>query len=200
MTRRTPVTALGAVAMSIGLLAAAACAPAPFDRYLAEQKWTEAAQTFSADSALMNDERALFRAGELYGSPDRPTYDPARAQMLLRRLLSRFPDTRYRADASTRLALLDQIVRQRDSASARERQVSARMAQLETQIAQLRAQLDSNAAQSDLLRRSNAKLESDLRDRDEQLRALRLELKQLKDIDLRSSAPGVGRRVPRDTV
>lgn len=198
--RRTPSAPLGVIVGGIAVIATTACAPAPFDRYLAEQRWAEAAQTFSADTALMNDEHALFRAGELYGSPDRPTYDPARAQALLHRLLTRFPDTRYRSEASSRLALIEQVLRMRDSVATRQREIADQIARLESQIAQLRAQRDTNAAQADLLRRTNAKLESDLHDRDEQLRALRLELKQLKDIDLKSSAPGGSRRVPRDTL
>jgi chromosome segregation ATPase len=131
----------------------------------------------------------------LFGSPSRPTYEPERARALLRRLLTTFPDSKHAEDAQDRLALLDEVVRAR-SADARVRELEARIAELTAQQGRLRAQLDSAQAQSDASRRSAARLESDARDRDEQLRALRLELKQLKEIDLKPRS--AGRRPPTE--
>jgi len=56
-----------------------------------------------------------------------------------------------------------------------------------TQKAQdIRGRADSSAALSDSLRAVVNKLEAERRDREEQLKALRLELQQLKEIDLKS--------------
>jgi hypothetical protein len=170
-------------------VASACAARHPFDHYLAEQRWSEAARAFAADSALMNDEHALWQAGMLYSSPTRPTYDPDRARALLERLLSRFPETRHQTDARDRLALVDEVLSARDSAVARQRAIESRIAELTAEVQRLHAGLDSAESQRDMLRRNAARLESDLRDRDEQLRALRLELKQLKEIDLKPRVP-----------
>lgn len=153
----------------------------------------DAAQTFDADSTLMNDESTLYSAGVLFGSPSRPTYDPERARTLLQALLTRFPNTRYAADAQDRVALLDDVLRVR-TITSRTRELEARIAELTAQQQRARVELDSVLAANDGLRRSAARLDADLRDRDEQLRALRLELRQLKEIDLKPRASG---RAPR---
>jgi hypothetical protein len=160
-----------------------------FDAYYGAARWSEASAAFLADSSLMNDERALYRAGILYGTPGRPTYRPERADSLLRRLISRFPGSDYRRDATERVAALDALVRERDSVSARMHAIEQRVADLTTAAGSLRRQLDSLTVQSDSLRRSTSRLEADLRDRDEQLRAARLELQRLKEIDLKTSRP-----------
>ena len=166
-----------------------ACASRPFDRLLSEQRWADAAQLFAADSALANDEGALYQAGVLFGSPSRPTYDPARARMLFRRLLATFPDSKHASDAIDRVALLDEVLKARSSI-ARVHELEARIAELTAQQLRLRAGLDSAQAQGDASRRSASRLETDVRERDEQLRALRLELKQLKEIDLKPRSAG----------
>jgi hypothetical protein len=161
-----------------------ACASRPFDQLLSEGRWSDAAKLFGRDSTLANDEDALYSAAVLFGSPARSTYDPERARTLFRRLLATFPNSTRVPDAVDRLALLDEVVRARNGV-ARGRELEARISELTAQQARLRAGLDSAQAQSDAFRRSAARLEADLRDRDEQLRALRLELKQLKEIDLK---------------
>jgi hypothetical protein len=162
-----------------------ACTPRPFERDLHDQHWLDAARVFQSDSALINDEHALYEAGILYSSPARPTYDPQRAAQLFHRLLDRFPNSEYRGDVTDRLAMVNALLATRDSVASREREVEARIATLTAESRTLRASLDSAVAQNDQLRRSSTKLESDLRDRDDQLRALRLELRQLKDVDLK---------------
>jgi len=161
----------------------------PFDEYFNASRWSEASQAFLADSALMNDERALYRAGILYGTPGRPTYQPERADSLLRRLITRFPGSDYRRDATERVVMLDALVRERDSVSARMHAMERRVADLTASVGSLRRQLDSLGIQSDSLKRSGARLEADLRDKDEQLRTARLELQRLKEIDLKTSRP-----------
>ncbi len=166
-----------------------ACAPRPFDRYLSEGRWVDAARVFAADSALMNDEHALWEAANLYSSPARPTYDPARARVVLTRLITRFPSSANRLGAVDRLALLNAALDARDSAAMRQRAVESQIVELTAEVQRLRTSLDSANAQRDALRRSTVRLESDLRERDEQLKALRLELKQLKEIDLKPRKP-----------
>ena len=177
------------IAAASAILSMWACASRPFDRLLSEQRWADAAQLFAGDSTLANDEHALYSAGVLFGSPSRPTYDPERARILFRRLLTTFPASTYAPDAVDRVALLDEVLRAR-SGIARMRELEARIAELTAQQVRLRAGLDSAQAQSDASRRSAARLEADVRDRDEQLRALRLELKQLKEIDLKPRSAG----------
>ncbi|MDB4891476.1 MAG: hypothetical protein JWL61_3331 [Gemmatimonadetes bacterium] len=174
-----------------------ACASArPFDRLLSEQRWADAAQLFASDSTLLNDEQALYSAAVLFGSPTRKaTYDPERARTLFQRLLSNFPNSKYVSDAQNRVALLDEVLRAR-TGTTRVRELEARISELTAQQGRLRAELDSAQGQSDAVKRSAAKLEADVRDRDEQLRALRLELKQLKEIDLKPRS--AGRRPPAD--
>jgi len=160
-----------------------------FDRDLDERRWADAARVFSADSTLLNNDRALYAAGVLYGSPERPTYDPAVASDLLRRLISRFPDSKYRGDASSRLALLDQVISARRDSEKRQRELAAEIEALTADTRLLRARLDSVSMQSDQIRRNSTRLEAELRDRDEQLRTLRRELQRLKEIDLKPRPP-----------
>jgi predicted RNase H-like nuclease (RuvC/YqgF family) len=174
-----------------------ACAStSQFDRYLNEHRWADAARAFSADSSLLNDDRALYSAGVLYGSPDRPTFDPAIATDMLRRLVSRFPQSKYRNDATDRLALLDQIIRARRDAENRQKELAAEIESLTADTRLLRARLDSVSLQSDGQKRNTTRLEAELRDRDEQLRTLRRELQRLKEIDLKPRKPPDGMLKP----
>lgn len=74
--------------------------------------------------------------------------------------------------------------------------LEARVAQLDAESARLRVSLDSLRAQNDSLRYGTSRVELDLRDREELVRALRLELERLKEIDLR---PRVRRPLPEST-
>lgn len=182
---RSALTAL------LGCAGVACASTTQFDRYLDERRWSDAARAFSADSSLLNDDRALYAAGVLYGSPERPTYDPAIASDVLRRLISRFPQSKYRNDAASRLALLDQVISARRDAENRQRELAAEIESLTADTRLLRARLDSVSLQSDQIRRNSTRLEAELRDRDEQLRTLRRELQRLKEIDLKPRPPSV---------
>jgi hypothetical protein len=173
----------------LGLAATTACATSQFDHYLDRQQWADAARVFAADSSLQNDEHALFEAGVLYGSPSRPTFDAERSRALLRRLISRFPQSKYLGDAADRLALLDEIARAKRDAEAHERELAAKIDALATETRQLHARLDSLSGQTDQLRRSAARTEAELHDREEQVRTLRNELQRLKEIDLKPRRP-----------
>jgi predicted RNase H-like nuclease (RuvC/YqgF family) len=182
---RAPIAGAGVFA----LVVAVACATSPFDRYLAEERWVDAARVFTADSALLNNEHALYSAGVLYGTPGRATFDAERARVLLRRLVSRFPQSKYRNDATERLSLLDEVARVQREADARERDLTSQIDALTTETRQLRARLDSIGSQADQQRRNSTRLDAELRERDDQLRALRLELQRLKEIDLKPRPP-----------
>lgn len=169
----------------LGTIAACtACVRPAFQRYIDEERWDDARTAFESDSSLMNDDEAVLDAAKLYSSPNRGAYDPGRARILLQRLLARNPQSKYRAEAQDRLALVEAMLRQRDSLAAERRVVDDRIAQLTSETRRLRLSLDSVVARSDSLQRSVSRLETDLRDREDQLRALRLELARLKQIDL----------------
>lgn len=184
---------LTAIATVVCWATATACVRRPFDRYFEAEQWSDAARALAVDPAQLDDERTLYRVGVLYSSPARATYDPERAQALFRRLLQRFPASRFALDAADRLSLVDAVLAGRTAAAAREQAIEARIAELEADVERLHASLDSADDQRATLRRASAKLEADLRDRDEQLRALRSELKQLKAIDLRPRGAAVRR-------
>lgn len=175
--------------VALGLAATTACATTQFDRYLGKQQWTDAARVFAADSSLQNDEHALYEAGVLYGTPGRPTFDADRSRGLLRRLISRFPQSKHLGDATDRLALLDEIARAKRDSDVRERELTTQIEALTMETRQLHARLDSLSGQTDQLRRSATRTEAELHDREEQLRVLRLELQRLKEIDLKPRPP-----------
>lgn len=66
-----------------------------------------------------------------------------------------------------------------------QRRLEARIEALVVETARLRAALDTVSAQNDSLLKSTARLEADVREREEQMRAIRLELQRLKEIDLK---------------
>jgi chromosome segregation ATPase len=104
--------------------------------------------------------------------------------MLLQRLLAQNPQSKYRGEALDRLALIESMLRQRDSITAERQGLDDRIAQLTTETKRLRASLDSATSRNDSLQHAMTRVEADLKDREDQLRALRLELARLKQIDL----------------
>ena len=172
-----------AVIASVAAVCVACVRPA-FQRDIDEGRWSDAKAAFESDTSLMNDDWALLEAAKLYGSPSRGAYDPGRARMLLQRLLARSPQSKYRVEAMDRLALMEGVLRERDSVTAERRTLDDRIAQLTTEMRRVRVSLDSAIARNDTLQRNVTRLETDLRDREDQLRALRVELARLKQIDL----------------
>lgn len=162
----------------------AACVRPPFQQEIADGRWADAKSTFESDSSLLNDDWALLEAAKLYGAPTRGAYDPGRARLLLQRLLARNPQSKYRVEAVDRLALIEGVLHARDSLSAERQALDDRIMQLTNQMRRLRGSLDSATARNDSLQRNVTRMEADLRDREEQLRALRVELARLKQIDL----------------
>jgi Trp operon repressor len=170
-------------------LAVACVHTTQFDQYLAREQWLEAAREFSTDSTLRGNEHAIYRAALLFGTPGRVTYNADSARALLTRLLTRFPETSHREDAVARLALLDQLVTTQRTAEFRARALEARIDSLTRVTRELRSRADSTATQSDSLRATIVRLEAERKEREDQLKALRLELQQLKEIDLKPRPP-----------
>jgi Trp operon repressor len=168
----------------------AACAqPSQFERDLSAQQWSDAALVFATDTALRHDERALYRAGILFGTPGRPTYDAPKARELLAALLTQFPSSEHRDDANARMLLLGEIIRiQRDSARA-ERDLEARISTLTRESQALKTRADSSVAASDSLRGVITRMDAERREREAQLQVLRRELQRLKEIDLKPRPP-----------
>jgi hypothetical protein len=179
-----------AASATIAAVIVACARPSQFDRLIADEQWNDAAKEFASDSALYTKEDALFRAGTLFGTPGRPTYDPERARQLFATLLSRFPNTPHKDDAKARMLLLDEVLRMRQEAMQREHDLEGQIAALTKQTRDLRARSDSIAASSDSLRSAIVRLDADRRDKEAQLQSLRRELQRLKEIDLRPRPPG----------
>ena len=134
----------------------------------------------------MFNERALYLAGGvLYGTPGLPTYDPIKSRELLSFLLTRFPETDHRIDATGRTLLLDEVLRAQRNAAQRERELEAQIASLTRESHDLRTKIDSATQQSDSLRSTLTRVENDRKEKEDQLKALRLELQRLKEIDLK---------------
>lgn len=187
----------------LALLGAGACAPSLFHRHLDAHRWVEAADVFAADSSLQRDTRAVYRAALLHATPGTPAYDPARALMLLNRILASATRTPERVAA----AQLQPVVAELERATVitrRQAQMEQEIGNLRREIGQLRAHRDSlrtrlTAAEEDqeFLRRTVRALEASLADRDAQVRVLQSELIRLKAIDLRPLPPPTPTPPPR---
>lgn len=174
--------------LSVTLLAACA-KPSQFDRYMATGSWSDAAREYAADPSLQQSERAVYEAGLLFSTPGRVTYDPPKARETLNRFLARFPDSDHRADVTARLLLIEEMLRTRQATTAREKELEKQIASLTRETRDLRVRLDSALVAGDSVRATIKRIEDERRDRDEQIKALRLELQRLKEIDLRPRTP-----------
>jgi hypothetical protein len=176
---------IGAACAAATTLIFACAKPSQFDRLVAEQDWNDAAKVFASDTALHTNEKALYRAATLFGTPGRSTYDPERARQLFATLLSRFPNTPSRDDAKARMMLLDEVLRMRAESMQHEHDLEVQIAALAGQMQTLKVRADSISASSDSLRITVSRLDADRRDKEAQLQTLRRELQRLKEIDLR---------------
>lgn len=164
-----------------------AAATPEFHSHFEAGRYLEAAATFEADTALLQDERALFRAGVVHGIPDSPAYDPPRARWALERLLSLHPETEHRAEAARLLSLLRESERMERHLEERRQEVrraTAELAEVRERMAALERRLDERDRQMVVLRRLAERLDAQLREREREVESLREELDQLMDIDL----------------
>lgn len=178
------------VAALAAVLVTACVKPTQFDRYMTSGSWIEADREYRSDPKLRQTERGAYEAGLLYGTPGIVTYDPARARTELTHFLALFPDSDRRTEVRTRLRLIEEVIRNQQAAAAREKDLDERITALSQETRMLRARIDSTTAANDSLRAAIKRLEDERKDRDEQIKALRLELQRLKEIDLK---PRTGR-------
>lgn len=184
---RLPAWAVGVLGLALGT---AACATSRFDALYSAGRYEEAVQAYRSDTTLHHQERALYRTGLMHALPGSPVYDPTLARTELERLLTLFPKTGYRAEASRLIGLLGEVERQQQAAAdARDRatRLSARVDTLYRRMASLEDDLGQGRARLSTLEALSEKLQADLKAREDSLARLRTELRKLKAIDLRSA-------------
>lgn len=172
-----------------------ACATSNFQKSLDNQDWFAASEEFLKDTSLQNDENALYRAARLHGSPDRETFNPKLARSLYEKLIWRFPASSKAQISRDQIALLDELERTRKKSEEKARAAEFETKRLLVATQNLISELDSlskiqsqHKSRTDSLSAAIAKLEADLKTKDEQLRGLQAELAKLKQIDLGSPA------------
>ena len=187
------------VALAIGT---AACATSHFDSLYDAGRYEAAVRVYRSDTTLHHQERALYRTGLMHALPGSPVYDPSLARTQLERLLTLYPNTGYRTEASRLISLLREVQNQREATSearARVSRLSARVDTLYRRLARVEDDLDQRRAHLETLEALNERLQTDLKTREDSLRRLQTELRKLKAIDLRSAhdSTSSNRRRPR---
>jgi tetratricopeptide (TPR) repeat protein len=82
-------------------------------RLVEQARYSEAVESFEADSTLQSEESALFDAAVAYSDPSSEVREPWEARVLLERLADLYPDTRYRPAANRLMDLLNLEIRLR---------------------------------------------------------------------------------------
>lgn len=170
--------------------AVAGCATSVFDQHFEQGRYAAAAATFERDSTLHMDERPLFRAGLVHAFPSSAVFDPSLALEYFARLDALFPDNPYRLETQRLGALLEDRLRLQAELELHRSDLDdlrARIAALAERERRLERTREERDADVDRLEAQAAQLESQLRQRSDELAALRQELERLKAIDLRSS-------------
>lgn len=176
----------------------AACAHSgAFDRSIRAGRWQDAAAAFRGDSALLRNENALRVAARIHSVPDSATWDPDRALDLLGRARAlsapnRSPASDRRLEAMLRYVIRERAARGAEAIVLRDslQRIGHEAEQLREELVQLRETNIAHESERAVLERLVSRLESDVRDREAQMAALRSELDRLKEIDLaRSSHP-----------
>lgn len=101
----------GTVALAVALASGCASsgAPHPFDRLYGEGDWVGAAAVFESDSSLRRDPATLYRAGLVYARAGSEVYDPATARGLMEEVLARHPDSDYAIPAAVVRSLVGEL-------------------------------------------------------------------------------------------
>lgn len=170
-----------------------------FEKNLKARRWSDAALDFETDTSLHTNERALYRAALLHSFPNKETYNPTLARTLFQRLLRLYPSSSRHQASLDHIAMLDEMQKIRQDSSRREWEIQREMTRrisdtqlLLNRLDSLTQRLQTSEQQTDQLRKQVARLEADIKERDDQLRTLRAELLKLKEIDLNPSRrPGV---------
>jgi hypothetical protein len=139
----------------------------------------------AADSSLRNDASTVSSRGDVRhaGGHTIMTREGARSFVVAAVALSAMP---HRVDATA--SPVDRGVLRAQRVCRSQPRTSKRGSALVENTGPARA-VDSMVVQNDSVRAVITRLESDRRDRDEQLRVLRLELQRLKEIDLKPRRP-----------
>lgn len=176
---------------AILLFATTGCAANRFEKHIEAKRWSDAAEEFSRDSSLQHNERALFQAALLHAFPNRETYNPALARTLLERHVRLYPESPRHQRAMDHLSLLRETENNRRTTDRKVWESQVEVNKLIASTQQLFARIDSlnailrvDSTRGDSLKTVIAQLEANLKERDDQLRALRAELAKLKEIDL----------------
>lgn len=173
------------------LLIAAACATTPLERRYGEGRYADVARIYDNDPRLWTREGAVYRAIIARALPRSPVYDPTRASAEGHRYLRLFPDGSHAGEVGHLVALVDEVLRLDAVSAACRTELEA----MDADTARLGLRLDSLmrvvATQREQYDSLRVATQSALRQRDQQIRALRDELDRLKAIDL-----GSPRRAP----
>lgn len=205
-----------ALAAAVGVgCASGGAGPHPFDRLYEAGDWVGAAAVFESDSALHLEASALYRAGLIYAGAGSEVYDPERARALMDRLIERHPDSELAVSGAVVRTMVAELERSSELvASLRtriERLEEDRLPPGATALYRTGiAQADPNAATFEPGRaRRNLEqvirlypdseqakiaavvldLVGELGRSAEAVAALRRQLDQLKDVDLRATTP-----------
>ncbi len=181
--------------VALGLMCAVVvtmgCVRSKFERDIKAQRWPDAAAEYADNSSLHVDEDAIYQAALLHSYPNLETYNPSLAKSLFQRLLRLYPESNKRQSAMGHIALLNDTDIVRAEVAERERKSEIEVARVYANTQLLLARIDSMSRRLqgdvraiDSLRKVSARLETEAKERDEQLRALRAELAKLKEIDL----------------
>lgn len=186
-----------------------------FDRLYESGDWVGAAAVFESDSMLRTDERALYRAGTLYARAGTEVYDAGKARAALDRLLEVYPGSEWAPFATVLRGLVGEAERQAELVTSLRTRVErleeatlppGAMARYRTGIALADPSADrfdpagARQALEPLIRmypdtehaRTAAivlELVDELRRSAETAAALRRQLDQLRDVDLRPTTP-----------
>lgn len=197
--RRAPgvASALGArvvASAALGLLLVG-CVRTPFERQMRAGRWSEALVSFTADSSLHDDARALRLAARVYAWPDSAMFDPVRAAELFGAARTRDPNGLPMPDARVE-RILQLLNYERAWHATVERALRSELARLDAQSDSLRREhaallgaVVRDAEERRALAGELLRLETELRQREGQVASLQSELERLKAIDLTGRQP-----------
>jgi tetratricopeptide (TPR) repeat protein len=182
---RLGVVLLGGLLMLAGL--ACASGGGRFESYVDAGQYEAAISEFARDSALHEDPDVVLQVAELYGSPGTPLYDRERAISILTRWLESYPDHPARFRAELELSLLTET-RRLEALIARQDSVSERLAADLAAVAVVRDTMEGRVVAlsrerlvlTDSLEAQQRRIEVLI----DELRRVRQELEQLKEIDV----------------
>jgi len=168
-------------------LAGGGCAASALDRFFEAGQYESAVRAYEVDPSLAQSDRALYRLALSYAAAGTGVSDPERARALLAQLETRYPRSRYRAEALVAGSLLTGIVALRDTVEGNRQLLDSLRAGIRTLEATHAAAEDSLRASRQRLAGLTAavrRLETEIEAKNAGLERLQDELRRLKNIDL----------------